>query len=96
MEEWPFVAVLLGLLVLLYLRAALTGRRLRRKEFRLGSLVATLAALTLLLIACGGGGGGGGTKNQGTPAGTYTLTITGTLSGSTNLQHTTTLTLVVS
>ena len=40
--------------------------------------------------------GGGGNTNPGTPAGTYTLTVTGTLSGSTTLQHSTTLTLQVS
>ena len=45
-------------------------------------------------VACGGGAGGGG--NPGTPPGTYTLTVTGTYtSGSTNLSHKLTLTLVV-
>jgi len=96
MEERPFAVLLLGLLAFASLRAAGPVRRLRRKQFRLGLVVATLGVLTLLLIACGGGGGGGGTKNPGTPEGTYSLTITGTLSGSTSLQHTTTLTLVVS
>jgi hypothetical protein len=46
-----------------------------------------------LLSACGGGGANG---NSGTPAGTYTLTITGTFSsGSTTLTQNTKLTLVV-
>jgi len=89
--------VLLGLLALLSLGATQTWRKLRLKEFRLGLVVGTVALLALLLAACGGGGGGGGNnKNPGTPAGTYTLTITGTVSGTTTLQHTTTLTLTVS
>jgi hypothetical protein len=54
---------------------------------------------TLTLAGCGGGGGGGGITNHdpGTPAGTYTLTVSGTTgSGSSVLSHTTTLTLTVS
>ena len=56
-----------------------------------------LVLLALLLAACGGGGGGGGGghTNPGTPAGTSSLTITGTVSGSNALQHATTLTLQV-
>jgi hypothetical protein len=58
----------------------------------------TLAAgllLTLAMAACGGGGGGGHTTIPGTPAGTYTLTVTGSASPST-LSHTISLTLHVS
>jgi FG-GAP-like repeat/Abnormal spindle-like microcephaly-assoc'd, ASPM-SPD-2-Hydin len=52
-----------------------------------------LLLVVLVLSSCGGGGNHGGT---GTPAGTYTLTVTGTFnSGSTTLTHNTTLTLVV-
>jgi hypothetical protein len=91
----PFGVALFGLLALLSLRAARPSRKPRRNEVRLGLAIVTLAMLTLLLGACGGGGGTGN-KNPGTPAGTYTLTITGTLSGSTALQHSTTLTLQVS
>jgi hypothetical protein len=60
-----------------------------------------LAATLLVMIvwaACGGtgGGGGGGGGNPGTPAGTYTLTVTGAyVSGSTTLAHNVTLTLTV-
>ena len=51
--------------------------------------------LVLLWAACGGGGGGGG-GNPGTPLGTYTLTVTGTVTtGSDNLNHGLTLTLKV-
>ncbi len=59
--------------------------------------IAALALLTLLFVACGGGGrgGGGGPTNSGTPAGNYTISVTGSISGSTTLQHSTTLTLNV-
>jgi len=51
--------------------------------------------LVLLWAACGGGGGRGG-GNPGTPLGTYTLTVTGTVAtGSGNLGHDLTFTLKV-
>jgi len=51
------------------------------------------------IAACGGGGGSGspGPNNPGTPAGNYTLTVTGTVgSGGSAVSHSTTLTLTVS
>jgi hypothetical protein len=57
-----------------------------------------MAVLLLGLSACGGGGGGGSSpmKMPGTPAGTYTATVTGTFtSGPTKLTHSDNLTLVV-
>jgi hypothetical protein len=55
--------------------------------------LAVLSVLSLLLAGCGGSNGTGG---GGTPASTYTLTVTGTFAaGSANLTHSTNLTLVV-
>jgi hypothetical protein len=58
-----------------------------------------LSALVVTLSACGGGGSSGsntGAGRTGTPAGSYNLTVTATFaSGSTTLNHITTLTLVV-
>jgi len=49
---------------------------LRRKKAPLALL---LFGLVVLIVSCGGGGGGGGgTSNPGTPAGSYTVTLTGT------------------
>jgi hypothetical protein len=86
--------LLLGLLTLAWW--ASVGRRPRGKKLRWGLGMAAVATLALAMASCGGGGGGGGVPpNPGTPAGSYTLTVTGALSGSA-LQHSITLTLKVS
>jgi hypothetical protein len=85
---------MLGLLL-----AAMAWAIARRKlpgESRWLSLMVALAAgflLTLALAGCGGTV----TSNPGTPAGTYTLTVTGTTgSGTSTLSHSVILTLNVS
>jgi hypothetical protein len=54
--------------------------------------IALLGIVCLVIAGCGGNSSGGG----GTPASTYTLTVTGAFaSGSSNLTHSTNLTLLV-
>jgi hypothetical protein len=88
--------LLLGLLALAMFSFAITGKKSQNMKLRWALGTAALATLALAMAACGGGGGGGGvTHDLGTPAGTYSLTVTGTLAGSGTLQHSTTLTLKV-
>jgi hypothetical protein len=96
--EWSIAFSLLLILTLQLLLVDL--KPLARSPVATAARVAIVSAAVLILLglqACGGGGGGGGGSgpppNSGTPAGTYTLTVTGTYSGSTSLQHSTTLTL---
>ncbi len=94
-----------GLWILTLLLAAMAwavGRRNQRGVNRWQSTMLLLAAgflLTFALAGCGGGGSviSGPTRNPGTSAGTYNLTVTGTAgSGSSTLSHSMTLTLTVS
>jgi hypothetical protein len=56
--------------------------------------VAMLAAISM--PGCGGGTGNPGPQKQGTPAGTYPITVTGTVtSGTTTTTHNIKLTLTV-
>src|SRR5579863_9938961 len=64
-------------------RNAVPGGSASRTARRLVLLV-ILGTLVALLLSCGGastGGGGGGGGNGGTPAGTYTISVTGTSPG---------------
>ena len=90
-------------LVLVALAWAILGRKLPvTQRWRTAPvLLGAGLLLALALAACGGGssggGGGGGQTNPGTPAGTYTLTVTGTVtSGSQTVNHNYQLTLTVS
>ena len=92
------LALLLVLLALAGLATVIgkcpPSRRRQRWALSLGGW----ALIALATASCGGGGGGGGggvSSNPGTPAGTYSLVVTGTASGSANLTHSTTLMLTV-
>jgi sugar lactone lactonase YvrE len=84
---------------MLGLLAAVAARLMggRRLAWRRAWAPLTVAMLSVALWAgCGSGGGGGAPSNPGTPAGTYSLTVTGTYtSGTTTVQHNITLTLKV-
>jgi hypothetical protein len=86
-------------LVTALLGLSLLGVSLIRQKHR--SLVCGMALLLLLcagtmMSACSGGGSSSGGGNQGTPAGTYTLVVSGTFtSGSNTLTRNSNLTLVV-
>jgi hypothetical protein len=62
----------------------------RQRKLWLPMLVLAVMGIVLAPMGCGGGGGAitGGSGNYGTPAGTYTFTITGangSITGSTSL-----------
>ncbi len=89
-----------GLSSLVLLGCAST--RVRSRKRLLAALLALgLVSVIVIASACGGGSngggnGGGGGGGGGTPSGTYPITVTaGFSSGSTTLNHSTTLTLIV-
>lgn len=96
---WQFAFMILALAIFLAAstktRAEVLGRQ-NAAWMRFAQSIALAIALAASAVACGGGGGGGGGQDPpphgGTPAGTYSLTVTGT-SGSTS--HTISLSLTV-
>lgn len=90
LAAWLALAGISGLVVV-----GSAGGRFRGCYGRMLQVLVFLSLLSLgvSMPACGGGGSNG-TGGSGTPAGTYTVTVTGTLPGGT-LTHTANLTLVV-
>jgi hypothetical protein len=89
------LAALMAMLILAWIRTTRKNQQLRWAPVLMMVLVLVLG---ITLTSCGGGSssGGGGTLPTGTQAGTYTITVSATATlGSTNLTHTTKLTLVV-
>jgi len=85
---WPWLALAaVGAIV-----AALRAYKSQRRRLAVSLPVALLFLILLLKVAGCGGGGGGTPPPNGTPAGTYTVTVTGT-SGTTT--HNTTVMLNV-
>ncbi len=68
----------------------------RKRGIRLLSMIVVLSCCTMGLGSCGGGSGGTGSSNPGTPAGTYTVTISATTGGASPLTNSTQITLNVS
>ncbi len=67
----------------------------RRKKLFGGFLFCLALVALFLLPACGGGSGGGGGGSSGTPAGNYTITVSGTATGSSQTGASPSLTLTV-
>ena len=96
-HEMRFASLALAAVASLSLVA---GRRRYPRAGRFGfgtAVLATALLAAMVMPACGGGGGGGGSgANPGTPAGSYSLTVTGSVaSGSSTLTRSVMLSLKV-
>ena len=68
-----------GLLVMVFALAPIENRASKKRK---NYALAALLLFVFVLVGCGGGGtasdgGGGGATTGGTPAGSYTITVTG-------------------
>jgi lipopolysaccharide export LptBFGC system permease protein LptF len=57
------------------------GRKSRKKKLLGFVLVCMVLSGLVFLASCSGGGSQGSSGNAGTPAGSYTITVTGTATG---------------
>jgi Beta-propeller repeat len=93
-NSWPIYAFVFPLAGIWLLGMGATPRQ-RRENFFVLLTIAGMAAALIFLPACGGSSSGGGSSSAGTPAGTYTITVTGTATGATQTGTSPALTLVV-
>jgi hypothetical protein len=88
-----------GIAFLALVTIAVSARRRKGSSVIILSILTVVLLLWAVALSCGGGsagGGGSGPRNPGTPQGTYTLTLTGSVvSGSARLKHALNLTLNV-
>ena len=76
LNPWPSLSIALLVSLAIYMATR------KRKRFALVPLGSLALLLVFIAAGCGLAGGGGETANpNGTPAGTYTITVTGTSSG---------------
>ena len=90
--DYRLLSLITELLGLSLLIGFLSQRRGRRPRLAYGLALLVFLSAGIMMSACGSAGIG----HQGTPAGTYSLVVSGTFSsGSTRLAHNANLTLVV-
>jgi hypothetical protein len=90
--DYRLLYLIAELFVLSLLIELLSRHRGRRPRWAYGFALLVLILAGVMMSACGSAG----VAHQGTPAGTYTLVVSGTFtSGSTKLTHSTNLTIVV-
>ncbi len=95
-----FYAMFLPISGLSLIGVSFSSIRSRHKKLFALLMIGTVMAALILLPACGGsssggGGGGGGGGTGGTPAGAYTITVTGTATGAVQTGASPALTLTV-